>query len=155
MTTTAIIDTPGIQQRPSASTADPPEAIPMNTPTEMLDAAEREFRNNQFQAGANLVWDAACQFITTAARRVNLPCNSERDVYDIAAQLDQKQQDNRSEYWICLSAADVYRTQAAHYGGDGDWEWDADEYAENLDNIRVMVTHLSHNGTAAKQRDSR
>lgn len=153
MATTTIIDTPGIQHRPSASTADPAEAISMNTPTQMLDAAEQEFRNHRFLDGANLVWDATCQSITTAARRFNLPCNAEQDIYSIAAKLDHEQDVNRSEHWICLSVADAYRTQAAHYGGDGDWEWDADEYVENLDGIRAGLAYLSQHDNAAKQQD--
>ena len=125
----------------------------MNTATQMLDAAEREFRNHRFLDGANLVWDAACQSISTAARRINLPCNAQQDIYGIAAKLDHGQEANRSEHWICLSAADAYRTQAAHYGGDGDWEWDADEYVENLDGIRAALAYLSQHENAAKRQD--
>ena len=48
----------------------------MTTPTQLLDAAEQEFRHHRFTAGANLVWDAAYQSVASAASRDNLPCRN-------------------------------------------------------------------------------
>ena len=126
----------------------------MPTPAQLLDAAEQEFQHHRLAAGANLVWDAVYQTVAAAGRKANLPCRSEQDAYDIAEMLDQQQSGEPVDYWLRLSVADVFRTQAAHHGEDGDWQWDADEYVEHMVGIRWMVNHLSSNGLAAGQQDN-
>ena len=115
----------------------------MRTPTQLLDAAEQEFRQHRFTAGADLVWNAAYQSIAAAARHANLPCRNAQEAYDAANLLDQQKPDSPLHHWIRLRLADTFHTQAAHHGGDGDWQWSPDEYIESLAGIRLMVSHLS------------
>lgn len=121
----------------------------MTTPAQMLDAAEQEFRHHRFTAGANLVWDAAYQSVTAAAHCVNLPCCNEQEAYDIAEMLDRKHFGEPVHHWLRIRAADVFRTQAAHHGEDGDWQWDQDEYIESLADIRAMIAWLPQSDTPA------
>ena len=119
----------------------------MTTPSKLLDAAEQEFRQHRFTTGANLVWDAAYQSVAIAARRANLPCRTEAEAYDAAEALDRKHKGESLDYWLRLRVADVFRTQAAHRGQDGDWLWEPDEYLESMAGIRFMVNHISRNGS--------
>ena len=114
----------------------------MPTPAQLLDAAEQEFRQHRFTAGADLVWDAACQPVALAAGRANLPCRNEQEAYEIAAKMDRKHTGEPVHHWLRLRAADVFRTQAAHHSEDGDWQWQPDEYLESLADIREMMTWL-------------
>ena len=122
----------------------------MTTPAQLLDAAEQEFRQRRFTAGAELVWDAAYQSVAAAAVRNNLPCRNEQDAYAVAAMLDSKPTEQPVDHWLQLRTANLYRTQAAHHGEETDWQWDPDEYVENLAGIREMVTCLSSDGTVTK-----
>lgn len=122
----------------------------MTTPTQLLDAAEQEFRQHRFTAGANLVWDAARQPVAAAASRDNLPCRNEQEAYDIAQMLDRKHLGEPVHHWLRLRAADVFRTQAAHNGEDGDWQWDPDEYIESLADIQAMIAWLPPSDAPAK-----
>ena len=121
----------------------------MTTPVQLLDAAEQEFRQHRLTAGANLVWDAVYQTVAAAGRKANLSCRSEQDAYDIAEKLDQKQPGEPADFWLSLSVADVFRTQATHHGEDGDWQWDQDEYIESLADLREMVAWLPQSGAPA------
>lgn len=121
----------------------------MITPTQLLNRAEQEFRQHRFTSGADLVWDAAYQSVAIAAKHANLPCNNEQEAYDAAAHLDRIQQETSPDHWLRLQAADVFRTQAAHYGEDGDWQWEPDEYIECLGDIREMIAWLSQSETTA------
>ena len=121
----------------------------MSTPMQLLDAAEQEFQHHRLTAGANLVWDAAYQTVATAVRKANLPCRSEQDAYDIAEKLDQKQTGEPVDFWLSLSMADVFRTQASHHGEDGDWQWDQDEYIEILADLKAMIAWLPQSKTTA------
>ena len=121
----------------------------MTTPTQLLDAAEQEFQQHRLMAGANLVWNAVYQTVAAAGRNANLPCRSEQDAYNIAKMLDQKQPGEPADFWLSLKVADVFRTQAAHHGEDGDWQWDQDEYIESLADLRAMIAWLPQNGVPA------
>ena len=114
----------------------------MTTPAQLLDAAEEEFRQRRFTSGADLVWDAASQPVALAAGRANLSCRNPQEAYEIAAKMDRKHTGEPVHLWLRLRAADVFRTQAAHHGEDGDWQWDQDEYIESLADIREMMTWL-------------
>ena len=121
----------------------------MPTPTQLLDAAEQEFQHHRLTAGANLVWDAVYQTVATAGRKANLPCHNEQEAYNIAEMLDQKQPGEPVDFWLSLSVADVFRTQAAHHGEDGDWQWDQDEYIECLADLRDLIAWLPSSGAPA------
>ena len=95
----------------------------MPTPAQLLDTAEQEFQQHSLTAGANLVRDAVYQTVVEAGRNANLSCRSEQDAYDIAEKLDQKQPAEPVDFWLSLRVADAFRTQAAHHGEDGDWQW--------------------------------
>ena len=114
----------------------------MPTPAQLLDAAGQEFQQHRLTAGANLVWDAVYQTVVAAGRDANLSCRSEQDAYDIAEKLDQKQPAEQADFWLSLRVADVFRTQAAHHGEDGDWQWDKDEYIESLADLRALIAWL-------------
>ena len=125
----------------------------MTTPAQLLDAAEQEFRQHRFTSGADLVWDATYQSVAIAARRANLPCRTEEETYDAAEVLDRKHRGEPLDYWLRLRVADVFRTQAAHHGEDGDWLWEPDEYLESMAGIRFMVNHISRNGSNFRPHD--
>ena len=56
---------------------------------QLLDAAEQEFRRHCFTAGADLVWDAACQSVA-GALHANLPRCNEQEAHDVATILEQR-----------------------------------------------------------------
>lgn len=103
-----------------------------------------------FHGRRQLVWDAAYQSVATAAKHHNLPCRNEQEAYDAAAHLERIQQGRAMHHWLRLQAADVFRTPAAHYGENGAWQWNPDEYIESLGDIRKIVAWLSPTETAAK-----
>ena len=81
--------------------------------------------------------------LPVGSRRANLPCRTEDEAYDVAEALDRKHKGEPLDYWLRLRVADVFRTQAAHYGEDVDWLWEPDEYIESMAGIRLMVNHLN------------
>lgn len=122
----------------------------MTNPSKLLDAAEQEFRQHRFAAGADLVWDAVYQSVVTAAGQADLPCRNAQEAYDVATLLDQQHSVEPVHHWIRLRLADTFRTQAAHYGEDGDWQWAPDEYIESMAGIRLMVNQISQNGATVQ-----
>ena len=54
------------------------EATAITTPSQLPNAADQEFHQHRFTAGADLVWCATYQWVTVVAGNANLPCRNHR-----------------------------------------------------------------------------
>lgn len=115
----------------------------MNAQLQMLDQAEQRFRHRRFQDGAALVWEAARQAITAAGDRAGLPCDTAKDTYAVALEMNRLYPGAYMDHHLYLSLADIYRQQAATHENPVEWQWEQKDYIINLSGIRAMVKNLA------------
>ena len=114
----------------------------MNQHIKALDNAERHFQAGRMREGADLVWNATYTAVKDAARRHNLPCASETDVFTSAPTLDVICPHPFVIHALHLSAADLYRHQTSGDDIPDEIRWEPHEFVENLAGLRLMIQNL-------------
>ena len=108
----------------------------------LIDEAEQQLQSGKYAKVANLVWQAAFGATQEAAAKRGLGCNNMAETLKTAAALDQICPSTLLPYDDALASAECFEFQAATRGQGGDWEWNPEEYQENLNCVRHFIRDL-------------
>ena len=108
----------------------------------LIDEAEQMLGKGEYAKVASLVHQAAFGTAHEAAAKKGLSSNGMSETPKTAAALYQICPSTLLPYDEALESAHCFEFQAETRVQGGDWEWNDEEYQENLDCIRQFIREL-------------